>query len=158
MKLNCKEYKVQKFQNYFIKKNIYFFYTEFNSTSKIRFKQRQLFLDSNLVLLIVVNSVLKVFFKYSIFKNLALLVTGSIVLVSFNTYCNLNLVLKNLIKLNSDLLLLGIKLNKNIYSVNQFKKISSLNYKNNILILHKSLKNNILFSYFKFLNSKIESK
>ena len=153
MKLNCKKYKVQRFKNYFIYKNLFFLYTEFNSSSKKKnIKQSQVFPSHESISLIVVNSALKFFLKNSIFKNLVLSMTGYIVLKSFNKSSNLNLTFKNLIKLNTNSLLFGIKLNKNIYSVTQLKTLSSLNYKKNILILHKSLKKNISYSYFKLLN------
>lgn len=158
MKFDFKYYKVKKFQNYFINKNLFFFYNKFNSNSKIPLKQSQILLDQDFVLSNLVNSVSKCFLKHSIFKNLILLITGFIVLGSFNNSYNFNMVFKNLIKLNSELLLFGIKLNNNFYSVHQLNKIYFLNYKKNIFILNKSLKINLFFSYSKVLFLKKKSK
>ena len=53
-------------------------------------------------------------------------------------------------KLNSSTPLISLKLNKKIYTVNQLKTITTLNYKTNVKVLNKTLKRFLKLPYYKF--------
>ena len=59
----------------------------------------------------------------------------------------ITLKLKKLIKLETVLTMLSIKLNNKIYSVCQFKKMNLLNYTTNILLLFHSLIMHLLYCF-----------
>jgi len=86
------------------------------------------------------NTLTKNSIENSIFKNLTKLINGPLFFVKIKNKENINLTLKKLININTLLTALCIRINSKIYSISQLKKILSLNYVKNIVILHKFLK------------------
>jgi hypothetical protein len=95
--------------------------------------------------------------KKSIFKNLIVLVHGPIILLSSNSN---DLTFKDLENINVLIDLLGLKLNNNVYSKNQIKKMKKLAYTENILFFYNSIKAFTKVPYYqlKNQNARILSK
>ena len=151
MKFNYKHYNLQKTQIFFKTQDFFLFFMLLDINFKTKLKQKRFFLKHDLVSSVFSNSACKIFLKKSIFKNLAPMVTGSIVFLHFNKVHDLNVNLKDLTKINNkELVFLGIQMNKKFYYSSQIRNSFSLNYKNNIKIFHNSLMTNLTF-YSKLL-------
>jgi hypothetical protein len=60
-----------------------------------------------------------------------------------------NLNIQEIIKIDSSMNFLGLKLNNKVYSTTQLKTISTLNYKKNIQFLNQSLKRLLKLPHYK---------
>ena len=82
-----------------------------------------------------------VVYKDSIFKNYVNSINGSFVLILVKQGCitsNYNVISAELRKYKIEIL--GVYFNYKLYSINQLKKLSYLNYERNMELFHASLK------------------
>ena len=155
MKLKYKAYRLKKTEDY-IKNNK--FLLLFNSINKTPTKENNISSSSQRnVVYSVSNSIMKKVLKPTIYRNLTLVINGPIVLVIFKFKEGNNdfSLFKKLILSKNSSMFLGLKLNKKFYSQPQLLSLGSLNYLENIKVLHSSLNNSLgLF----FNRCKINSK
>ena len=152
MSFNIKTYKRLKIEHYFKKRNFFLFFhgTCFNNVNWI--KVEQLFNEKELKYLRVINTLLVATLKYSIFKNLAVLVHGPILLLHIN---NAKSIIKKLNSADIWVNLLCLKLNNKIYSSKQITNLSKLSYSENIYSFYTSMKFILRMPYYKLNNKKV---
>lgn len=149
MKFGLKSYKLQKTINYLKKKPLLFIFNISNLNSKNLVKTEQIYYANNIKYFKICNTLSKKAFEYSIFKNITVILNGSICLIYFNKTTSISLSLKKFIKLNPSMLLIGIKLNHKIYSLPQITNIHTFSYNKNIRVFTNSLKQILKLSYNK---------
>ena len=94
------------------------------------------------------NSVTKQVFQQSILSNLTILIQGSLCIIYPEKNQSVNV--RKVINLNKKIPLLGLKLNKNVYSKAQLNDVSTLNYRDNVKMFHKTIKQCLKIPYYKF--------
>ena len=152
MQFKLKNQKIKSLKTFIKKTPVFFIYNDSSLDLKNQLKLNQTFFINKLNYFKVHNATAKKVFKNSIFKHLKIIINGPITFVTFKSKLlneNTFLTMKNL---HSSMTLIGIKLNKKIYSTNQLKRISSLNYKKNIKIFNKSITN-----FLKLPNKKLNN-
>ena len=154
MNKNFKIYKLCKVKTFIKKSPLILISHTLNLNSNKWLKIEQNLINSNLKYYKLKNAVTKQALTKSIFFNVLPIFNGSLCFIYPKNYKNFNENFQNLIKINKTMPILAIKLNKKIYSKTQLENISNLNYKQNIKILNKTLKNLLKFPYYKFKISK----
>ena len=139
MKLKLKHYKF-KITKEFLKTKLLFILYKLEQKNNIKFKQT--LIKHNFVPTQINNNITKKLLKYSILKNLQVIIQGPVILLKQFSNENFNIKLKNL---NKDFFILGLKLNNKIYSITQIKSLNNF-------ILKKNLKN--LYVFIKLLFKK----
>ena len=143
-----KIYQSKKIKHCLKNTNLIFFFYLTNLNSKNQLKLEKKLFINNLKLFKNKNKITYKVIKASIFYNLSTLVKGPLCIIK-NTQNN-NINIQKLINLDPIVSLLAIKLNKKIYSNIQIKSLTTLNYKNNIKTLNKTLKQFLKLPYTKF--------
>lgn len=139
MKLILKSYKLSKLKNYFKDNSVILIYNI--KTKKEFIDNMQHFKKSNFSSYSVSNSLIKKCLKNSIYLNYISLISSLIILIRIKNNSNLT-------KFNKQNLLLGIKINNKIYSVNNNifdKKNLAFNYKQEVTNLVKIFKQSTQF-------------
>ena len=96
------------------------------------------------------NNLTKLVLKNSLFSSFVNLVQGPLCFIYFNPkHSSLNLNLEKLLVNKSKIIVLGVKLNKRIYTKSQIKTLNTFNYNQNIIIFNKTLKKIIKTPYHK---------
>ena len=127
--------------NYYIKRtNLIFFYFINNLNNEDQLTLNQKLFKSNIEIYKIKKTLTQKIIKNSIFSNSSILIKGPLSIVVPKNIKEENLNIQNLLNFDSNMLNLAIKLNKKLYSNLQLKKISTLNYNNNIKILNKTFK------------------
>jgi len=85
--------------------------------------------------------------KHSIFKNLAILINGPIILLYNNNKAKLTF--KELENISPFINLLCFRLNNKMYSKRQVKNLKKLSYFENVLFFHNSIKTFVKLPYCK---------
>lgn len=142
MKLDIKTYKIKKIENHIKNNKIIFIMSTINSKIEKKKDLKNFF---------VTNNFFKKVLRNSIYSNLVFLVQGLTNLSVIKSNTNTVNIQKKL-NSQSDNLLIALKLNDKVYSPIQLTKIKSLNYKQNIIGLHKTLKNYLSFPGRKFIS------
>ena len=151
MTFKLKTYKTHKIKQ-LLKKNplIFFFHiTNLDSKNWIKIEQKKFY--NNIRCYKLSNTLTKQVLNHSTLANLSIIINGSL---CFVYYKNNNPEIQKLIKLNKALPLLCLKLNKNIYSLNQLSNITTLNHTKNIKIFNKTLIKLLKTPYYKLNLSK----
>ena len=150
MNNELKNYKLYKVK-YFLKNPplILFFHT-LNLKSVNWLKIEQDLLNFNLKYYKIQNTLTKYAVTNSIFLNLVSILNGSLCFIYPKDLNKLNNDVQKLLKINKTMPVLGLKLNKNIYSAFQLSNLSTLNYKKNIIVLNKTFKMYLKTPYYKF--------
>ena len=91
--------------------------------------------------------------KSSVFKNVAVLIHGPIILLN-NDNNNTKLTFKELENINPLINLLGFILNNKIYSKKQTRNLRNMSYLENICIFHQSMKTFTKLPYYKLKSRK----
>lgn len=145
-----KIYKVKKTKNYIKINKFFIFYNSINKNSNEWLANEQEFKNIEFNYYKVFNKIINLTFKKSIYFNINPLISSVLILIKPKKFLNL-LEKKKLINKfeNMFFIFTALKLNNKIYSTNQIKKVNSLNYKDNFLILFHFLNANIKFSYIK---------
>jgi hypothetical protein len=146
MKLTPKNYKITKTKNYLKKNNLFFFFNGINQNSNNWIKTKQELKNLNLNYYTIFNKTSVNTFKNSIHKNANQTINGITFLIK--PILNNAIMTKKLLFSLDPLVFLSLKLNNRIYSLNQIKYTSSLNYYNNKLLLYQFYLTNIKI-YFK---------
>ena len=134
MKLNSKEYKFKKIENYIKNNKLIFF------TTTVNFKS-----DSNFKSFFVNNAYLKKVLDNSIFNKLKITVNGINNLLVLKKKKDYFSFLKKSLNNENESVLIALKVNNKIYSPAQLKTLKSLNYSKNIFSFYSSLKKNTQF-------------
>jgi ribosomal protein L10 len=141
MKIALKESKVKKLKK-ILNTNIFFIICNNSSITSDKFlKLTQELIKLNLYCYKINNKLLKRVYKDSIFKNYVNSINGSFVLILVKQGCitsNYNVISAELRKYKIEIL--GVYFNYKLYSINQLKKLSYLNYERNMELFHASLK------------------
>lgn len=154
MKIKLKNYKLSKIKDYYKNEKILLIFDTSNLNTKTWVKIEQNLKNLNLKTYKIFNIIKIIFLKTTIFKNLHTSINGPLKLISFKNKKS-KLDLKILTDKIKNFQLSTIKLNNKIYSQSQIKNIKILNYKTNIRIFNKTLKN---FSNFNVLKLTKNSK
>jgi hypothetical protein len=152
MSFNLKFYKRLKIKYYFKKINFFFFYhgTSLNNIDWIKIEQ--LLNKNELKYFRVFNTLMSNMLKNSIFKNLTVLMHGTILLLNTN---NTKLIVKKLENMSLWISLLCLKLNTEIYCKKQIKNLKKLSYIENVFLFFNSMQLLIKMPYYKFKNKKV---
>jgi|JI61114BRNA_FD_contig_121_56663_length_8984_multi_7_in_0_out_0_8 hypothetical protein len=132
MKFTVKSYKLTKIENYFKISN--FFFLANTITPKNNIKTAQELKKSNLNYYKLYNTLTKRIIKNSIFYNYQPLINGLIMIVIPQDNKNIKP------RINEFIILLGVKLNNKIYSVDQIRSIIKFDFKKDYLNLIKASK------------------
>ena len=141
MKLKYKAYKLKKTEDYFKKNKILLLFNSINNTFTEETSNVPMLQGSKIYS--ISNNIMKKVLKSSIYLNLTLVINGPVVLVAFQLKSNANAfnLFKKLIFIKGNNVFLGLKLNRKIYSQLQLTSLSTLDYLENINVLHSSLNN-----------------
>ena len=139
MKLKLKDYKALKTKKYIKTNNIYIYFNGINQNSTSWIKTKQEFKNMNFDYYQIFNKTAIKILENSIYKNNKPVINGVTFLVK---PINLNNkpIYKKIIFRNIENLMfvfLAIKLNNKIYILSQFKKVTTLNYYKNKLLLYQ---------------------
>ena len=156
MKFNFKEYQKQKIQNYFKNNSFILFAVNANQKSQNRVILEQTLYKLKINSYKIYNKTTKKVIKNSIHKNIVSIISTTFFFLKSKSY-------KSFIKTeilsllnNVFFTILAIKLNKNIYSILQFKNILSLHYRKSVSILYQcfltNLKSSLVITLKKNLN------
>ncbi len=145
MSFNLKDYKWLKIKYYFKKVNFFFFFHNPALDNENWVKVEQAFFNSKLQYYRVFNSLILNVLKVSIFKNLATLIHGSIILLNSKIdKLTLKKITDNAVIIN----FLCLKLNNKIYSSKQIKNLVEFSYEKNIYLFYKMLNGFVKKPYF----------
>ena len=147
MQFNLKRYKFKKIEYFFKNQPIFFLYNSTNLNFKNWIKIEQSLKKNNFKSYKIYNTLMKTFIKNSIFFNLTPLINGSIILVYTNNKNDINI--QKILNIHPLFTFLCLKFNKSIYSKDQVKNMTILNYFKNMKILNQSLKKTIKYPYLK---------
>lgn len=147
-----KIFQLKKLKQYFKKTDLIFFFytTDLNVINQLQLDQK--LNKNNLKIYKIKNTLMKHVLNNSVFKNFSVSINGPLCFIKLKNTKKLDI--KTLINISPNMPFLGIKLNKRIYSTNQLKTVSTLNYSNNVKILNKTFKRLIKVPYYKIRNSK----
>ena len=148
MNNKLKTYRLEKLKYYLKKPNLIFFIYIPNSNVKNQLKLEQKLFKNNLKLYNIKNNLTKHVINNSIYSRIDILIKGPLSIITLKNPKKININIQKLLNFNSNISVLTIKLNKKIYSNEQIKTISTLNYKNNIKILNKTFKQLIKIPYY----------
>ena len=152
MKIALKESKVKKLKK-ILNTNIFFIICNNSSITSDKFlKLTQELIKLNLYCYKINNKLLKRVYKDSIFKNYVNSINGSFMLILVKQGCitsNYNVISAELKKYKIEIL--GVYFNYKLYSINQLKKLSYLNYERNMELFHISLKTLLKRPCYKFI-------
>lgn len=149
MKFELKRYKLKTTTAYFQKKPIFLLFNVANLNSKQWLKIEQAFFNHNLNYIKIYNTLTKLFLKKSIFLRFKSIINGNLCFISLKNKTQNNLNIQEIIKIDSTMSFLGLKLNNKVYSATQLKTISTLNYKKNVQFLNQSLKRLLKLPHYK---------
>ena len=151
MKLLLKEFQRKKLKKNLIKNKVFFICNNTTISTEKFMRLEQKLKELNLSYYKVSNKLLKVFFKESIFKNYTNSISGPILFIEFRHLMNYHLlkILRELKIYNVNILYLHFR--HKIYSTNQIKDLSHLNYKKTMVSFQNTLKNLLKIPSYKFL-------
>jgi ribosomal protein L10 len=152
MSFDIKAYKRLKIKHYLKKINLFFFFHGacLNTTNWI--KVEQVLNEKELKYFWIINTLTSTLIKNSIFKNLTSIIHGPILLLHMG---NAKLILKKFNSINLWISLLCLKLNNNIYSNRQIKKLDTLSYTENVYFFYNSMQSIVKIPYSKLKNKKV---
>ena len=149
MKLNFKNYKIEKSKKHLTKNNFLLFSIGTNQNS-----QNWIIIEQGLYKLKLnyhktYNNITTKIVKNSIFKNSISIINSTFFFFkpkinNKNTIIKINII--NALK-SIFFTVLSLKLNNKIYGIPKLKNISSLSYKDNVAIIYQFLLTNLKFSY-----------
>jgi len=153
MDFNLKTYKCFRIKQYLKVINFFFFFqgTSVNNESWIKIEQS--FVNHELKYYRILNKLMINTLKSSVFKNVAVLIHGPIILLN-NDNNNTKLTFKELENINPLINLLGFRLNNKIYSKKQTRNLRNMSYLENICIFHQSMKTFTKLPYYKLKSRK----
>ena len=140
-KIIFKKYKLEKSKKQIKYNKIGFLFHATNSDSIKKLKLDQNLEKNNFKSIKIKNNLLKIVLKTSIFSKQCHLINGSLCFLYYSNPKIINGKFKNIFKVDPGLSLIAIKLNNKIYSINQLKKITTVNYVENLKIFSKTLNN-----------------
>jgi hypothetical protein len=144
MKLNIKNYKINKTKNYIKNHNLFLVINGINLKSSEWIFIEQHFKNANFLYYKIFNNAARKIFRNSIYKNNESIINGITVFIKPDKkQITKNLFLSTFNNLIFDII--SLKLNNKIYNTNQLKNLYSLNYKENKLLLYQFLSTNIKF-------------
>jgi hypothetical protein len=150
MKFNIKDYKTHKVKDYLKTNKFLIFCHGISLNLKNWVKTEQDLTKLNLNYYRSYNTLTKNSVRTSILKNLTELINGPLFFITMVEKRSMNHALKKIISVNKWLTALCIRINNKIYSVFQLKKIPTLNYIKNVIILQRFLKVLLKTPYKKF--------
>jgi ribosomal protein L10 len=152
MNKKLKTYKLYKVKHFLKTPPLILFFHTLNLKSVNWLEIEQNLLKLNLKYYKIQNTLTKNVIKNSVFSNISPIINGALCFIYPKNLNKFNDDFQKLSKMNKTMLILGVKLNKNLYSAPQLSNISTLNYKKNIIILNKTLKTFLKTPYQKFKN------
>ena len=156
MDFTLKTYKYFRIKHYLKEINFFFFFQGASVDNESWIRIEQSFVSHELKYYRILNKVTINTLKNSVFKNVAVLIQGPIVLLNNNNN-DTKLTFKELENINPLINLLGFRLNRMIYSKKQIKNLKKISYLENIYIFHKYIKTFTRLPYRK-LKSKRTSR
>ncbi len=144
MELTLKDYKILKTKKYIKTSDFFFFFNGINKNSTDGTKTEQELKKLNLSYFKIFNKTSKNLLKNSVYRNIEPLINGLTIFIKFDSKDNknLNISKKKLLNLES-FVFLAIKMNQNIYSLNQVRYVNSLKYRESKLLLYQFKLTNI---------------
>lgn len=153
MDFNLKTYKYFRIKHYLKEINFFFFFQVAPVDNENWIKIEQSFVSHELKYYRILNKLMIVALKSSVFKNVTVLIHGPIVLLNNNNN-NTKLTFKELENINPLINLLGFRLNNKIYSKKQIKNLRKISYLENIYIFHEYIKVFTKLPYHKLKSQK----
>lgn len=149
-KESLNNYKIVKLKQYLKNNKITYFVHVNDLNNKTWLRVEQQLYKLNLQYYKINNSAFKYVIKNSIFSNYEGLVKGSLCLIQEKQNKTNKISIKNILKLDKNIVLIGIKLNNKFYSTTQINNMVTLNYNKNIEILNRTFKKSLQKLYWKF--------
>ena len=146
MDFDLKTYKHFKIKHYLKTVNCFFFFQGSSLKSENWVKIEQVFVTNKLKYFRIFNKLMTKTLRNSIFKNVAVLIHGSIVLLNSNST---KLTFKELTNINPLIGFLGFRLNNKIYSKRQLKNLKKISYIDNIFKVYNNMKIFTKIPYYK---------
>jgi ribosomal protein L10 len=146
MTFKLKTYKILKIKRTLKKNPLIFFFHITNLNAKNWKEIEQKNFKNYIKCYKLYNTLTKSVLKKSVLSTASIFVHGSLCIVY---YIKNETEIQKLLKLNKKLPFICLKLNKNLYSYNQLKNISTLNYNTNIKIFNKVLLKLLKNPYYK---------
>ncbi len=140
MKLTPKIYKTIKTKHFIKTTSIYFFFNSTNKKAIDWINTEKNLKTNNFQYYKIFNRIASKTFQNSTFKSFKSIINGISFFISPFSYLENTIIKKTFLFNNFEPLLfklMAIKLNNKIYSVGQFKKTYSLNYKDNKMLLYQ---------------------
>ena len=153
MDFNLKTYKCSRIKRYLKEINFFFFFQGASVDSESWIKIEQGFVSHDLKYYRILNKLMINTLRSSAFKNVVVLIHGSIILLNSNN--NTKLTFKELESINPLIHLLGFRLNNKIYSKKQTKNFKKMSYLENISIFYRSMKVFSKLPYCKLKSKKV---
>ena len=149
MNKELKTFKLYKVKHYFKNQNLVFFFHTTNLNSKRSLKIDQDLFTYGLKCHKITNTMTQYALKNSVVSNSSILISGSLCLVCLKKNKTLKIDLQKLLNISKTMPVIGVKLNKKIYSKQQLSTLSTLNYTKNIKVLNKMFKKLLKIPNFK---------
>lgn len=143
MKLKIKKYNYLKVRKYLKNSRLFLVYNYANTTNFLKIDQK--FKALNFKYFKISNVLAVKAFKDSIYENFKVIINGPIVLVKQKSIFS-NLTFKLLVNLHEFYKLISIKVGDKIYPTSKIHSSFQLNYKNDNLLLLKSLKKSLILT------------
>ena len=140
MKLNLKNYRIQKINKLIKHQEVFFIYTVLDLKTKNALVLNKLLSNKKLKTYKINNNLTNKFLKTSIFSNFCVLFNGPTLILFLKNKSNIDLQPKKLFNINKNNKFIALKINKKIYTRQQLKNFQSFNYKTNIKFFNNSLK------------------
>jgi len=139
MKLNSKTYKTTKTKIFIKTTSLFFFFNGINKKATDWIATERELKNTKLQYYKIFNKIASKTFNNSTLRNFESTINGILFFIKSSS-SNTATIKKNILFNNFELLLfklLAIKLNNKIYSVKQFNKTYSINYKDNKILLYQ---------------------
>jgi len=148
MNKELKTFKLYKVKHYFKNQNLVFFFHTTNLNSKRSLKIEQDLFNYELECHKITNTITRYALKNSVISNTSILISGSLCLVCLKKK-TLKIDVQKLLNISKTMPVLGVKLNKKMYSRQQLSTLSTLNYTKNVKVLNKMFKKLLKIPNFK---------
>ena len=143
MKLTPKSYKLSKIKKYLKDKDILLIYLANDIQTKQFLKIKQKNKTKKLITYKPNKSLLRKYLQSTTILHTSPLATGSYLFVTFTNKTKINKPFTKFFELNKTSDFLALKIANKVYTKPQLKRVPTLNYRNNVKLLHGCLNNTL---------------
>jgi hypothetical protein len=138
MEFKLRNYQILKVKNSLKRDKLFIFLNGSKLNSKNRISIEQTLKQLELLYYKLNNKASRQSLKNSIYKNINQIISGLLFIITVKK--DKNIFMQDIFKLNSDFIILALKINNKIHTIIQTKNLNSINYISKIKKLHKILK------------------